>query len=313
MHFCQFLNKWFKFLIFITLNNFLLYLLLSLIFLESSNKPLISHDDDEIASHQERNYYERPIIFIGGFGRSGTTLMRAIIGSHPDVACGPETKIIPELLEFIQNKLHSRAFIADLSHAGITEKILDMATANFIHTLIELQNGKATFQCAKDPNNVKFMIYLKRIFPNAKIVYMVRDGRDVSISFLKQYNESLNHINMIKYMSSWRFFNKIGNDQCKFLGNSSCMVVKYEDLVLDVEKTMRKVAEFLNLRWSDNFKRHESFIGNKVKVSNTEWSTNQIKKQIYKNSMKNWVHISDYNSADLKIFSEIFKSFGYLL
>jgi hypothetical protein len=40
----------------------------------------------------------RPIIFIGGMPRSGTTLMRAILDSHPSVRCGEETRIIPRML-----------------------------------------------------------------------------------------------------------------------------------------------------------------------------------------------------------------------
>jgi hypothetical protein len=38
------------------------------------------------------------IIFIGGMPRSGTTLMRAILDSHPRVRCGEETRIIPRIL-----------------------------------------------------------------------------------------------------------------------------------------------------------------------------------------------------------------------
>lgn len=40
----------------------------------------------------------KPIIFIGGMPRSGTTLMRAILDSHPMVRCGEETRIIPRIL-----------------------------------------------------------------------------------------------------------------------------------------------------------------------------------------------------------------------
>lgn len=40
----------------------------------------------------------QPMIFIGGMPRSGTTLMRAILDSHPRVRCGEETRVIPRIL-----------------------------------------------------------------------------------------------------------------------------------------------------------------------------------------------------------------------
>jgi hypothetical protein len=40
----------------------------------------------------------QPLIFIGGMPRSGTTLMRAILDSHPRVRCGEETRVIPRIL-----------------------------------------------------------------------------------------------------------------------------------------------------------------------------------------------------------------------
>ena len=40
----------------------------------------------------------KPVIFIGGMPRSGTTLMRAILDSHPHVRCGEETRVIPRVL-----------------------------------------------------------------------------------------------------------------------------------------------------------------------------------------------------------------------
>jgi hypothetical protein len=50
---------------------------------------------------QRRDYNSsslKPIIFIGGMPRSGTTLMRAILDSHPLVRCGEETRVIPRIL-----------------------------------------------------------------------------------------------------------------------------------------------------------------------------------------------------------------------
>ncbi len=41
------------------------------------------------------NLEKKKLIFVGGFERSGTGLMRSILDSHPKIKCGPELKIIP--------------------------------------------------------------------------------------------------------------------------------------------------------------------------------------------------------------------------
>ena len=53
--------------------------------------------------------YDRysPIIFIGGVPRSGTTLMRVMLDAHPEVRCGEETHLVPEILQV--NKSKSKA------------------------------------------------------------------------------------------------------------------------------------------------------------------------------------------------------------
>lgn len=49
-------------------------------------------------TNNKNTSFERPVIFIGGMPRSGTTLMRAILDSHPSVRCGEETRVIPRVL-----------------------------------------------------------------------------------------------------------------------------------------------------------------------------------------------------------------------
>jgi hypothetical protein len=60
-----------------------------------------SSDRNNIQQMMQTQYNmsnNRPIIFIGGMPRSGTTLMRAILDSHPSVRCGEETRVIPRIL-----------------------------------------------------------------------------------------------------------------------------------------------------------------------------------------------------------------------
>jgi hypothetical protein len=55
-------------------------------------------DIGQLRRRTNHNSSEQPIVFIGGMPRSGTTLMRAILDSHPLVRCGEETRVIPRIL-----------------------------------------------------------------------------------------------------------------------------------------------------------------------------------------------------------------------
>ncbi len=63
--------------------------------------PIHLYDSTDFEQLPRRKYNVsslKPIIFVGGMPRSGTTLMRAILDSHPHVRCGEETRVIPRIL-----------------------------------------------------------------------------------------------------------------------------------------------------------------------------------------------------------------------
>jgi hypothetical protein len=77
-------------------------------------------------------------------------------------------------------------------------------------------------------------------------------------------------------LALWNFYNLKVDKQCKNVGPHFCKQVKYEDLILSTKDTIKSVADFLNLTWTEEFLHHEKYVGNKIAISNTEWSTNQM-------------------------------------
>lgn len=127
--------------------------------------------NDEVAGR------ELPLIFIGGVPRSGTTLMRAMLDAHPDVRCGQETRVVPRILQMRQHWMRSQKEVVRLEQAGVSKTVLDNAIAAFCLEVIVRHGDPAPRLCNKDPLVLKMGTYVLELFPNAKFLFMVRDGR----------------------------------------------------------------------------------------------------------------------------------------
>jgi protein-tyrosine sulfotransferase len=120
------------------------------------------------------------------------------------------------------------------------------------------------------------MEYIHGIFPNSKFIYMVRDGRAVAYSYMLQVRDKMSALKYRSYLRTWNSFNIKAMNDCKKLGDESCLKIRYEDLVLHPEKTLKKVVKFLKIKWTSELLNHHNHIGKKISVSKTEWSTHQI-------------------------------------
>ncbi|CAF0820017.1 unnamed protein product [Brachionus calyciflorus] len=250
-------------------------------------------------------------IFIGGYERSGTTLMRAILDVHDDVNCGPETKIIPQFLEFYRVFYQNNNTIELLNQAGVKRDSTDSADGLFIYRILKDMSKNSKKLCTKDPNILYSMKQLHKIFPQAKFIYMIRDPRAVIYSLKLVFNSTLNNQKINSYLNSWIYYNLNVKKQCDEIGENFCLMVRYEDLVTESIKKIKQIVEFIQLTWTNNFLNHEKYVGSKIIISNTEWSNQQIKRPIHTKSIDLWkVNLESF----LKINDNeknIIKKFGY--
>ena len=154
--------------------------------------------------------------------------------------------------------------------------LVDSAVVELLAYLILNRGYNVSRQCVKDPDIITFMEYLHYIFPQSKFIYMIRDGRAAAYSLMVQIREKMLPSVFRAYLANWSSFNRKANKICHKIGSKYCLRVKYEDLVLHPEQTLRTVIKFLGESWSDELLKHQEHFGSKISVSKTEWSSHQI-------------------------------------
>jgi protein-tyrosine sulfotransferase len=195
----------------------------------------------------------RSIVVVGGAPRSGTTLLRTLLGRHPMIASGPETTVFLRRIsspEDIGQRLGwNPALIATWQRESWSQVEF---IERFQRAILE-QSGKAIW-VEKTPRNAGRFRFVRRHFPYAKLVHIVRDGRDVVCSLRRTPFAKLDHAPAESVVAAqrcavqWRAGVRAA---LRFRRDPGYYELRYEDLVRDPETTLRALIDFLGLPWSD--------------------------------------------------------------
>lgn len=211
---------------------------------------------------------ERPYIFVGGVPRSGTTLTRVLLDAHPDIRCGQETRLIPRILSMSARWRKSNKERRRLEEAGLNEAVLSLVIRNFISDVMEHHGAPALRLCNKDPLALNHMDQLVKMFPRAKFIMLVRDGRAVAHSIVKR-NISITGVDSSSFVSAAAFWNKVATKMWKSCQSlkEACLPVYYEQLVTNPRQVMGHLLQFVNVRWHDNVLKHHQLLHSEVNLS----------------------------------------------
>jgi len=241
----------------------------------------------------EYNSQDHPLIFIGGHPRSGTTLLRAMLDSHPMVRCGEETRTIPRILQLRTNWYATDNEIHRLAQGGVTKSVIDSAIAAFVLETIVRHADPAEVLCNKDPLSLRHGAYLTSIFPRSRWIFMVRDGRAVvhSVISRKITITGYDHDNPRECLQRWNNVVFVMDKVCNKLGDSRCLRVQYEQLVLHPRAELVRLLDWLHLPWDEAVLSHHQKINKPggVRVSISERSSDQVVRPVNTGALTAWV------------------------
>ncbi|HET7629638.1 MAG TPA: sulfotransferase [Bacillales bacterium] len=245
-------------------------------------------------------------VFIGGAGRSGTTLLRVMLNAHPHLCSGPEFKLLPAVANLYQQTLVQQDIMKaySLERSDISASFALLVERFFEKFRVQ---SNASRVVEKTPHNVLIMNELGDMFPKAKFIHVIRDGRDV-VNSLRKMNWTGIDGNKLWYVEDvlnaatyWvQVVSKALQDAESPQLKDRVKVVRYEELVDEPMKTMQQVLAFLDEPWSDDVLNHTRV---KRGYEPEESSTVQVNEKIHKRATGKWVN--EFTRDDLSAFEHV--------
>jgi protein-tyrosine sulfotransferase len=217
-------------------------------------------------------------------------------------------------MKLMRDYLTKKNLIKFTSQNGLSaDKLLKAARAFIYTTLLEHEKRKGSRLCLKDPHILADMSILADIFPASRFVWMVRDPRAQVTSMLLNLHSPLNDTALkSRLLAEWNEFNERVLQQCSSLAvEKRCMMIHYERLVLNLNETMRQVAAFLNVTWTEDFLHHKDFVGSRIVYRKQGWSAKQIKRAVNRDALIKWRRHVTFEKSRVDEHASVYKKLGY--
>jgi Sulfotransferase family len=245
---------------------------------------------------------EPPLIVLG-VRRSGTTLLRVMLDRNPALAVPDESYFVPQLARRHRGVVDPAAFVDDLRRLptllewGLAPRAVaaglrdGMTTGEAIAAVFEAyaaQHGKARWG-DKTPLYMQHLPLLERLFPTARYVHLIRDGRDAALSFLAVPEGIMTRgwghpRDPAGFACQWATEIRAARKLGARVGAERYREVAYETLVADPAQTVRGLCAFAGLAYDDGMlgyvgetasaaKEHQQRLNEPPRVGVRNWRT----------------------------------------
>ncbi|GHD57241.1 hypothetical protein GCM10017083_38450 [Thalassobaculum fulvum] len=200
-----------------------------------------------------------PTFFVGGLPRSGTTWVQQLLNAHPQVVCLGESHFFNDLAPSLARAAQGYAKRRSEGHntwaptvrGPGTQVLTPVYRAAFVALVQENLDGRDPKQLVtigeKTPDNIMLLHRVWAVFPSARFINVIRDGRDGAVSayirFRSKLPETMTQLDYARaYGEGWAKRIREARELAK---GRRYLEVRYEDLHADGEAEAARLFAFL--------------------------------------------------------------------
>jgi hypothetical protein len=202
---------------------------------------------------RERSPLRDRVVFIVGARRSGTNWLGRILTAHPSVAGVPtESYLFSHGIQPLADRFqHANPGAPSIGRTFVQrddflDSLRDLVDRVLLETIAR-QKPDARYVVERTPWHVSHLPLIADVYPDARVINIIRDGRDVARSLISM---PWGPGSMVEAAEEWRTAVDDGRAGSELLGERYRQV-KYEELLEDPQTETRAIFDWLDLDLSD--------------------------------------------------------------
>ena len=217
-------------------------------------------------------------LFVVGVGRSGTSLLQAMLASHSEIEFLPETSFLRRWVGESDGSLEAGQLQSQVQHDERVARLninfddfdFDSLSDNWpeldLYESFFRQINNSKFVGDKDPRLIEFVSFVTSRWKNCKVIHIYRDPRDVLAS--KKKADWSKKRSLMFHMIAGAAQYRLGNDQRL---SDQVLKVKYEKLTSEPEQTLQSICRWLDVPFESAMLRFGDKARSLTAESETQW------------------------------------------
>jgi tetratricopeptide (TPR) repeat protein len=246
-------------------------------------------------------------VFLLGFPRSGTTLLEQVLATHPSIVTLEER---PALLKAEVEFLASPNGMDRL--AAVMSDSLEALREDYWRRVAEFGvNVKGKVFVDKQPLHTFRLPLIHKMFPDAKIIFAIRDPRDVVLScFRRSFNMNASMYQFNTMMGAALYYDAVMESGATYRRALplDLFAHRYEDLVRDFTGAGQKLCAFLGVDWTPDLEGFAKTAGER-RIATP--SSTQVGRGLYDGAVEQWRHYDFALEPVVPILRPWIDAFGY--